>query len=1180
MNCTKCGAENRAGRRFCARCGNPLGLPCPSCGSDNEAGDRFCGACGAALDAGDEGALPVPARAAAVAERRHVSVLFADLVGFTALSENRDPEEVRDLLSRYFDECRRLIGRYGGVVEKFIGDAVMAVWGTPVAQEDDAERAVRAGLELTAAVAGMGDEVGASDLRARVGVLTGEAAVTVGAEGQGMVAGDLVNTASRIQSVAEPGSVLVGDATRLATEAAVAYQDAGTHELKGRDEPVKLWWATRVVGTRKGALRAMGLEAPFVGRDREMRLVKELFHASADEGKAHLVSVVGVAGVGKTRLSWEYERYIDGLAGVVWWHRGRCLAYGEGVAYWALAEMVRSRAGIVEGEESESALAKVRSMVEEHIPDPEERKWVEPRLTHLLGLEERSAPDQSDLFSAWRLFFERLADRDPVAMVFEDLHWADTALLDFIEYLLEWSKNHPLFILALSRPEITERRPTWGAGRRNFTSLSLDPLPPEAMEELMRGLVPGLSAEITTTILDRAQGIPLYAMETVRMLLDRGLLKKVEGQFRPTGRLKDLEVPESLHALIAARLDGLPPEERRLLQDAAVLGKTFLKPALAALDGRGEGQLDALLTSLVRKEFLSVQVDPRSPERGQYGFLQDLVKKVAYDTLSRKERKARHLAAADHLVRTWGEDEDEIVEVLASHLLEAYRVAPEAPDAEEIRTRARDTIARAGERAASLAANGEAERYFVQAADLAEDPIEQAGLLERAGGMAWMGARTEEATELMERAIGLFEEQGETHAAARVSAQLGEITWSSGRIDEAIEKMERSFEVLSTDEPNEDLASLAAQLGRFLYFEGHEDRAAERLERALELAESLGLPEVLSQALNSKGALILMGSRGRPQEGFALLRHALDVALEHDASEAALRAYYNLANLLYYFDRFDESASYAEDGLAHARRLGGRMWEWNFIAEIVYLAFMTGRWDDALNQAADIPRLEESSATRFAAGELVQSVPLILVERGRLGEASEMLDSYAAFERSADVQERVAYLAAKAVVLRNQGQLDEALKAALEALEGRSSLGPTYPGVKVGFVTAAEAALALGDTARLEDLLALAAAFGAGESTPYWRAQASRLEARLAASRAESDVVEARFMAAAGTFREIGVPFWLAVTLTEHAEWMAAAGKAEQAEPSLTEARDIFERLGAAPWVERVGAVSRTAIGA
>jgi tetratricopeptide (TPR) repeat protein len=547
---------------------------------------------------------------------------------------------------------------------------------------------------------------------------------------------------------------------------------------------------------------------------------------------------------------------------------------------------------------------------------------------------------------------------------------------------------------------------------------------------------------------------------------------------------------------------------------------------------------------------------------------------VAYETLSRKERKAKHVAAADHLIESWGGDEDEIVEVVASHLLEAYRADPESEDAPDIKARARDTITRAGERAASLAANEEAGRYFVQAAELAEDPVEMAGLLERAGGMAWTGARLEEATDLLERAIALFEGGGETHAAARVSAQLGEITWSAGRIEEAIERMERSFEILSTDEPNSDLASLAAQLGRFLYFEGHEERAAERLERALELAESLGLPEVLSHALNSKGALILMGAKGRPQEGFALLRHALDIALEHEASEATMRAYYNLSNLLYYFDRYEEAAGYVEAGLTLSRKLGGRLWEWNFIAEAVYLAYITGHWEDALLQATDIPRLEESSATRFAAGELVLSTPLILVEQGRPQEASEVLDTYAAFERSADFQERVAYLAAKAVLLHSAGRHDEALVAGLEALDGRSALGTTYPGVKVGFVAAAESALALGNTVRVEELLAMPAGFGAGQTTPYWQAQANRLQARLAAARGDPDAVEPLFEAASGVFREIEAPFWLAVTLTEHGEWLSARGRREGAVPLLAEAEEIFQALNASPWLERVKGVT------
>ena len=297
LSCPSCGAENEGGRKFCGECGSALSNACPACGTPNPPGVKFCGECGTALDAATSvvrSEVTGPA-----AERRLVSILFADLVGFTAASEGRDAEETRELLSRYFEISRGVIERYGGVVEKFIGDAVMAVWGTPVATEDDAERAVRAALELVAAMPELHPNV-----EARAAVLTGEAAVTIGAEGQGMVAGDLVNTASRVQSAAEPGTVLVDEATRLAADAAIAYEGAGEHALKGKAKPIPLWRALRVVANRGGEGRSSGLEAPFVGRERELRLVKDLFHASAEDRRAHMVLVTGSAGIGKSRLSW------------------------------------------------------------------------------------------------------------------------------------------------------------------------------------------------------------------------------------------------------------------------------------------------------------------------------------------------------------------------------------------------------------------------------------------------------------------------------------------------------------------------------------------------------------------------------------------------------------------------------------------------------------------------------------------------------------------------------------------------------------------------------------------------------------------------------------------------------------------------------------------------------------
>ncbi|HEY2073277.1 MAG TPA: adenylate/guanylate cyclase domain-containing protein, partial [Gaiellaceae bacterium] len=467
MTCASCGTENRPGRKFCSRCGTALALACASCGAANEPDDAFCGDCGAPLVV----EAPAATRPEPAAERRLVSVLFADLVGFTPMSESRDAEEVRELLSRYFDACRRIISIYGGTVEKFIGDAVMAVWGTPTATEDDAERAVRAALDLVAAVSALGQEVGADELRARAGVLTGEAAVTLRAEGEGMVAGDLVNTAARIQSAAPPGGVFVGEATRRTTEETVVYEDAGSFELKGKDGLTPLWRALRVVSGLRGSLKSHGLEAPFVGRDRELRTIKDLFHASADEGKARLLSVTGIAGIGKSRLGWEFYKYFDGIAETIYWHRGRCLPYGEGVTYWALADMVRMRCRIAEDDDTAQGVAKLRAVLDEHILDAEERAFVEPRLAHLLGYAEHAEHEKHDLFAAWRLFFEKLTAVYPTVLAFEDLQWADESLLDFIEYLLDWSRDHPLFVVTLARPELLERRPTWGAGRRNFTSM-------------------------------------------------------------------------------------------------------------------------------------------------------------------------------------------------------------------------------------------------------------------------------------------------------------------------------------------------------------------------------------------------------------------------------------------------------------------------------------------------------------------------------------------------------------------------------------------------------------------------------------------------------------------------------------------------------------------------------------
>ena len=712
--CARCGASLGADDRFCGDCGAPL-VTCPACGEPATTGKRFCRACGSALPgapsvvqaAGTAARADGVALAAAsdqhrIAERRVCSLLFCDVAGFTPLSESRDPEAVRELLSQYFDVARTVISRYGGVVEKFIGDAVMAVWGAPVAAEGGTERAVRAAMDLVTEVAELGAEAGVPGLAARAGVVTGEVAVTLGAVGEGMVAGDAVNTAARVQAVAEPGQVLVDAATQRLAADGVGFASAGEHALKGKTEPVPLWRATRVLSGVGGVKRLDGLEAPLIGRDAELRTVKDLFHAAAERRVPRLVLVSGPAGVGKSRVGWEFDKYADGLADTVWWHRGRCLPYGEGVAFWALAEIVRQRLGIAEEDSAPTAAQKLADGLDQYVPDPAEQGYIGVRLGRLLGV--TAAGDgggplaREELFAGWRLFFERLAAEDPVVLLVEDAQYADAGLLDFLDYLVDWVRDLPIYLLVFARPELGAARPRFGTGR-NRSTLTLDPLDPVSMDRLVDALVPGMPAAARRAVTSQAQGVPLFAVETVRALIDRDIVQPVEGVYRLVGDVGELAVPDSLHALLAARLDALDLDMRQLVTDAAVLGFTFPAEALIAVSGRDESEVRAGLDELVRREVLSVSAEPLSPERGSYEFAQEMLRQVGYETLSRRDRKTRHLKVAAYLRTAFAGDGEEVTDVIAHHYLDALNAIPEDPDAAEIRIQAIAALIRAAERA-------------------------------------------------------------------------------------------------------------------------------------------------------------------------------------------------------------------------------------------------------------------------------------------------------------------------------------------------------------------------------------------------------------------------------------------------------------------------------------------------
>ena len=561
---------------------------------------------------------------------------------------------------------------------------------------------------------------------------------------------------------------------------------------------------------------------------------------------------------------------------------------------------------------------------------------------------------------------------------------------------------------------------------------------------------------------------------------------------------------------------------------------------------------------------MGVQADPRSPERGQYGFLQDLVRRVAYDTLARKERKTRHLAAAAQLEESFGEVEQEVVEVVAAHYVAAYEAQPDADDADTIRQSARELLSRAGERAGSLAALGEARKYFEQAAELSDEPLEKARLLERAGAVATDSAEFDAAERAFFAALELLEQADQRHAAARVLGRIAHVEMFTGRSEQARERLERAFAAVAADEPDADVADLASRLAQSYAFSGAPERAVEPVELALEVAQALRLPETLIRGLLVKAMLARAG--GRPEEELAFQRHAVRYALEHDLSASTTTAYGNLSDACFQRDRYGEALEVLQEALTHARRVGDRRNELYLLSEMSYTLTMTGRWEEALADYTELP--EEHASPRRAYSRACSAVSSrstsIGVSRPRHESFSRSLGS---IEESIDVQDRSIHAAARSALLYAESSFDHALNAGLEAAEAASVVGAGNQAVKQGLVWAVEAALVLGKREQANELLTMVEQLPPGLRPPFLEAHTHRFRARM-------DSNEAGFKTAAGSFREYGFPFWLAVTQLEHGEWLVAQGRTEEAESHLTEAREIFERLEARPWLERLDAVA------
>jgi class 3 adenylate cyclase/tetratricopeptide (TPR) repeat protein len=901
---------------------------CPQCGQENRAEARFCDACGALL------APSLVARE----ERKVISVLFADLVGFTAAAEGLDPEDVRALQEPYWQQVRAEIERHGGSVEKFIGDAVVGLFGAPIAHEDDPERAVRAALTVRDwALQQEGVQV-------RMAVTTGEALVRLGARplaGEGMASGDVVNTAARLQSEAPANGIIVDDRTFRATRDLIDYRESQPVVAKGKQEPVATWEAIEA-RSRFGVDVISHERTPLIGRSRELELTLATLARAHDESAPQLLTIVGVPGIGKSRLVYELMQTVAGDPGsIVTWRQGRSLPYGKGVTFWALAEMVKAHAGILETDGDDVVREKLARSVRQVVADEAEAGWVEGHLQPLIGIggtSDVSGSRSAESFAAWRRFFEALAEWRPLVLVFEDLHWADDSLLDLVDGLVEWVLDVPLLVVATARPELLGRRPQWGGGKANATTLSLSALSDEETAQLVGALLERseVSADMRAALNRHASGNALYAEQYVRML----------GEGRS---MDELAMPETVQGIIAARIDALSAHEKTLLQNGAVFGKVFWDGAVLALDGIDSATASESLHGLERKEF--IQRARRSSVAGEseYAFRHILFRDVAYSQIPRSVRAEKHDRAAAW-IGALGRSEDH-AEMLAHHHLSALELARVTGESTTgLVAQARASLVQAGDRAFSVNAFEGAATYYAQALELHPETDQQRTRVLWGYARALLAAGTDDRADVLEQARAALDESGDAESAAEADAMLAAVWWHHGNRKEVDAHLARALAITRDRPPSAAKARVVSAAARFrmLTYSDNQQAIADARE-ALSLTEGLGLQELRADTLVTLGTARWHDGDA---DGVADIEEGLRIALEHNALSAAQRAYNNLASIAGDKGEYSRRKELLLQGQRLATRLGARD-DFRFItAQFIMDKIDEGAWDDALRSAA------------------------------------------------------------------------------------------------------------------------------------------------------------------------------------------------------------------------------------
>ena len=1048
---------------------------CPSCGRLPPEDARFCPGCGFAL-------IEYGGR-----ERKYATALFADLVGSTALAERTDPELVQEVATRVFDRMGSLIERYGGVIDNYMGDGILAVFGVPVVHEDDPERAVRAALEMQATLSevnGVFRTEGKPEVAMRIGLEAGDILVDPDRPDR-RVSGDVVNVAARLESVADPGTVLAGPLVHAATHRVIDYQALPALEVKGKAQLVTAWRALRVASKIRGERPGRGLRARLVGREEELSLLRQAFRRVQREGNPTLVTILGPAGSGKSRLVRELREWLDELDTDVYWREGRSLAYAN-VSYSALAEAFKAQCELLEDDPP----AVVASKVARAIGDLFDEAGPTAEVLALVGAA-ASDFEKERLFESWRLVLEKMAARYPVVLVLEDFHWADAGLVEFVDHAADWARG-AILIVTLARPELLETHPGWGGGKRNYSAVYLTPLTNVENRSMLLDLVGGLPDELVNVVVERAEGNPLFTEELARVLIDQGLVEADGGGWKSAPGLRSFEIPRSITALIATRIDLLPTDEKVTLQNAAVVGRTAWSGAIAALS-EDPGEVRALINALRAKDLL-VPSDPSAFSGEQeLWFRHVLIRDVAYESLPKRDRVARHVRVAMWAAERAGTRNEDLAELIASHYQQAWRYMKELETPPADRQPVAGQLMRWGEaaggRAERLWQKSEAAGWYELAIETAEATGASASNLARlheSFARAGLGIRpSPEVVDALERALDLYELTGHALEAGRVETALGWAVWESGRDAEGLPWFDKAVGRLRPLGSTTELGAALMLRGDYLRRHGEIAYASTTLTEAVEVARAVGNPqaeawalhylgisysqgmdptgglahaeEALAQAtelemldLRARAAMVVgerhLIHRSDYRRAEELLRSSLEQALRAGFGSVALWARGNLMTLLWMTGRFDESFEMSAANIEHSRALAYPVFARWALASQGYVRLLQGDVQssrDLLDRSGMTVEDEEAQSIPYAAVFLAD----LAEAEGRPEEATAMnLDAIDRLSPSflADIEETLYFDAIRRLLEAGRAEEAEPIRERLANLAEIRPHASTY----------------------------------------------------------------------------------------------------------------------------------------